>query len=200
MSIERFSIFADGYLTCNSSFYTVKDVIRAQAFEFTNGLNLLEGDIDSGIFGISYLIGMYDKVCKRLIFSDQKASVDGETVTLAELSHKACYLDESYRLFHSKKTIRQLVRSGLKKSALPFNEDEIREMFAIEPFRFDKSIHAVGNERYQAMAAIGFCHAKEVFAFPWFSRSRYKKFEIRFKKITKVLSEYKKIIILPIGY
>ena len=200
MDIHSIKIQIDGYISCRSSFYYVEDVVESKTFNFSKGLNKLVGEIDSGIFGISYLISMYDKINKKTVFSEPIAYVNDSAIPLQELSKYSCYLDESNRLFSSKKTARRLITEGLQNSKLPYSPDEICELFKISDFRFNRCINAMGNERYKAMAAIGFCHEKQIFCFPWFSAKRYNCFKIHMTHIIDTLSELGKIIILPTGY
>ena len=199
MDINKIKIRNDGYVDCESSFYKVCDVLQGQEFNFARGINILKGDIDSGIFAISYFISMYDKINHKVLFQPQEAIVDGKAMQLSELSKQACYLDQSYRLFASRKPVSDLVVQGLKQSKIVYSVDEIRNMFEIEKFRFDLPVDATGNERFKIMAAIGFCFGKQIFCFPWMSRMRFECFEAHTKKGLDVLESMGKIVILPIG-
>ena len=199
MDINKIEIQIDGYVMCKSSFYTVYDVIDDRKFEFHTGLNLLEGDIDSGAFGVSYLIPMYKKAIQEAVFLPSEPLVNGQSMTLSEISKFSCYLDQSYGLFSSRKTVRNLVEHGLRKSKLPYSSDDICRMFEMSDFRFERRISGTGNERYKAMAAIGFSYGRQVFCFPWFSRMRYGAFNLHMPSLLNTLTDLKKIVILPLG-
>jgi len=49
------------------------------------------------------------------------------------------------------------------------------------------------------MAAIGFCHKKQVFCFPWLSKKRFDYYRGNITDVLNVLESLGKIIILPIG-
>ena len=67
--MKKFVIKNSGYITCHSVFYSVEDVLDEQTvYEFHRGINEMIGDIDSGIFGISYLLSMYEIIDKNTVF------------------------------------------------------------------------------------------------------------------------------------
>ena len=194
-------IYNSGYIDCKSSYYVAHTSLdEKDKFVFKSGINELVGDIDSGNFSISYLISMYKDVDKKLLFLPQTAKVDGEVVELFELSQLSCYMDSLYPFFPKKKTVRQLVEKGLKKSKIPYTPDEICKLFHMETFRFERPINAIGHEKFRAMAAIGFCYNKDVFCFPWMSRRLFDSFQGHLTDILSILEKMNKIVILPIGF
>jgi len=199
MDICSIRLKADGYILCQSSFYSVLDFIDNRAFDFKKGLNILEGEIDSGIFGISYLISMYETSLKKSSLFKCEAVVNEEIMPISKLSLYSCYLDKSYKLFSSKKKVGQSIRSSLKKSKMLYSEKDIYDMFQLSDFRISRTIAEMGNEKYNAMAAIAFCNAKEIFCFPWLSLMRYNALQERLDYLTRVLSSQGKTIIFPIG-
>ena len=63
-------IKAGGYIDCKSEFYSVFDTINEHnEYHFYPGINRLTGDIDSEIFGISYLMSMYGIAKKEIILN-----------------------------------------------------------------------------------------------------------------------------------
>ena len=194
-----------GYVDCKSSFFSVSDVIQEQEFVFSSGINRLFGEIDSGNFGISYLISMYDRVNKNIIFLPHNAIIDGKEMTLSELAKISCYIDKSYPLFsdkplfHRKKTVRQHIECGLKKSKLPYTSTEILDIFKVQEHHRDILIEQTGTERYKIMPTVGFAYGKEVFCFPWFSKIRYNAFWGHITQAINVLSDMSKTVILPLS-
>ena len=67
----NFKVQTSGYINCKSSFYTACDTLNDfNIYEFTKGVNRLYGEIDSGVWAISYLISMYQYDTKNCnIFS-----------------------------------------------------------------------------------------------------------------------------------
>lgn len=190
-----------GYAFCKSTFYTVHDCSNRE-FHFTKGVNRLEGEIDDGIFGISYIISMYDylkKTEKESFSSPHEAIVNGSSMKMSELTKYSCYLDTSYPLLSSNKPIIYLIKKGLSKTALSYTADEILELFKIQAHHHYSSIKQSGNEKFKAMAAISFCFGKDVFCFPWLSKSRYKAFNNHMPFLLDLLASLDKTIILPIG-
>ena len=197
---RQIEIYNDGYILCKSSFYSVDDVLEQhQKFCFTPGVNKLIGDIDSGIFAISYLMSMYKTLNKELLFLPHELYADGKVMSLGNFQEMSCYMDCIFPLFSSNKTVRCLVSKGLEKSKLPFSSDEICELFHMEKFRFDRSIKASGHECYRAMAAVGFSYGKSVFCFPWMSKRRFEAFHGHLTDTLDILANMKKFVILPTG-
>lgn len=199
MKIQNISVESDGYAFCNSVFYSAHDLLTNN-YTFSAGINKLHGDIDSGIWAISYLLSMYNFCSKKFTLLEQpKILINGSTVSLDKMAEISCYLDESFPLFSSKKTVRNLVIKGLRKSKLEYSPDEIRDMFKIMDFRFERPISKTGNEKFKAMAAIGFSYGKELFCFPWLSQMRYHAFHNHMPDLLDILANNDKTVILPLG-
>ena len=204
MKIESIKAINDGYINCKSSFYTTWDVVNEfVAYNFVNGLNILVGDIDSGIWGISYLLSMYkydnNKKNKKRLFLPLTVTVNNHIVNLEQFWTYSCYMDEIYPLFASKRTVEHQVLKGIKKHGFKETSDEIRELFHIDKDRFMRPLSSVGNEIFRCMAAIGYVNMKEVFCFPWFSRTRFNGFHKHMEDLFDILCSVEKILIVPLG-
>ena len=201
----KIKIKNSGYIDCKSSFFSVLDILPEKEFEFSNGINKLFGDIDSGNFAISYLISMYDNVNKKMLFLPHNAIVDESVVSLSNLEKISCYIDQSYPLFSNRKllkrekTVIQLIECGLKKSKLAYSATEILDMFEVQFHHREVLIKQTGTECYKAMSAIGFSYNKDVFCFPWFSKEKYQAFSMHITHSINVLENFNKIVILPLG-
>ena len=199
--INRLEAKCSGYIFCKSDFYTVLDIIdERQKFEFSSGINEIRGEIDSGIFAISFLLSMHEKVDSRLLAIPPTIVVDEKEMLISDFQSYSCYMDSSYKLFSSSKSVEELVSKGLKTSKLAYSSNDICDMFNMENFRFKQPIKAVGNERFRAMAAIGFSYGKSVFCFPWMSRRRFDSFSGHLTDTLQTLRSLNKISIVPIGY
>ena len=84
MQVHSICIKNDGYVGCKSGFYTALDVIDGgKIYEFSQGLNFLYGDIDSGNWAVSYLLSMYEEKSRSFILSElPSVNVNGEDVPL----------------------------------------------------------------------------------------------------------------------
>ncbi len=61
MKILNITIKNEGYIHCKSAFYSSEDILSLTEYIFTKGINMLNGDIDSGVWAISYLLSMMYK-------------------------------------------------------------------------------------------------------------------------------------------
>ena len=202
MKIDQIKFLNHGYVHCESTYFMSEDVLAEETYAFSTGVYPLFGEIDSGVWAISYYLSMYRPRSKDFtLFAPAEITVNkNHTLSMKEFMKHSCYMDQKYPLFSSKKTVRQLVKKGLKKTRLAYSPDEIKELFELDDSRFERPLKQVGNERYRAMAAIAFCHGKDVFCFPWFSRDRYKYFRGHLEFLKDRLNQLNKIVILPCAW
>jgi hypothetical protein len=131
----------------------VSDILDEESeYCFNVGVNMLRGEIDSGAFGISYLISMYDSIDRETLFLPHIAVVDDETVQLSDLTQKACYIDCSYDLFNTEKTVKTLVEDGLEKYNLPYSSED---MFAFQFSYSSPDAIVTSNDVYGATFSVG---------------------------------------------
>lgn len=202
MIIENVSVKSDrGYVYCRSCFYTAHDNPSYDvSYSFSVGINKLINEIDSGVWAVSYLLSMYKYRPKDFIlFEPVEITVNNSVISLNDISEYTCYMDELYPLFSSKRSVRKLVLGGLKRNNLNYTPDDIRDLFHIYPTRFDRPLTGVGNEIFRCMAAIGYCHGKQIFCFPWLSQKRFEYYHGHMTDLLDILDKLKKIVILPVG-
>lgn len=203
MKIESIQIENHGYVTCRSEFYMSEDLLNKTENRFCKGINRLNGEIDSGVWAISYVLSMYETRRKDFtLFESPKVIVNGCDWNLENLMPYTCYMDKRYYpMFSSKKlSVEKLVRHGIRKNHLEYTSDEIRDLFHMDAERFQRPIFGVGNERFRAMAAVGYVHGKEVYCFPWMSQLRFEAPHGHMTDLLDILERLQKIVILPIGY
>ena len=167
MDIKTLTVKSNGYVDCKSVCYSAHDILNKPVYEFSENINVIRGDIDSGVWAVSYLLSMY--CCSPrdfTLFEKTVICVNGQEIPISEFSKHTCYMDFSYPLFDSQKTVRKLIEKGLKKTGVATSAEEIKELFCLDDQRFERPLKSVGNEVFRAMAAIGYSHNKEVFCFP----------------------------------
>lgn len=201
MIIQEIKIQNEGYVDCKSAFYTAKDILQSDKnYVFSNGKNLMTGEIDSGIWAVSYLLSMYKHRPKDFVLYEKtNVSVNGKTIALDEVAEYSCYMDSIYPLFSSRKTVRNIVAQGLKKNKSERTAEEIRELFELDSERFERPLTGAGNERFRAMAAIGYSHNKQIFCFPWLSKMRFDGYHDNLTWLLDKLETLNMIAIVPIG-
>ncbi|MBE6758303.1 MAG: hypothetical protein E7552_07160 [Ruminococcaceae bacterium] len=200
MNIKKISIINDGYIHCKSNFYSSQDILNNASFNFEVGINRLIGEIDSGIWAISYLMSMYNHRPEDFILFEQpKVTVNNKLISLDELSKYACYMDKLDPLFSSNHSVKKLIMQGLEHSKLNCSYDDIKNLFHIDSNRFERSLNGVGNEIFKAMAAIGFSYKKEIFCFPWLSNRRFESYHENLTTLLQILEKLGKTVIIPVG-
>ena len=201
MNIESIVVKNEGFVHCKSRFYSSQDGIsQDDRYFFTAGVNKLYGEIDSGVWAVSYLLSMYK--CKPkdfILFGKPEVIVNDKKMLLSEVAEYTCYMDESYYLFKGNRTVKKMVKNGIKKNKLNCSADEIRKLFYITPERFERPFSGVGNEIFKAMSAIAYAYNKQVYCFPWLSKSRFDYYHYNITGLLEILEKMNKTIILPIG-
>jgi len=198
--IEKITVKGDGYVCCRSEFYTARDILNSTQMSFFIGVNKLFGEIDSGIWAVSYLLSMYKKGSKDFVLFDKpEITVNNDVVSLDDILKSSCYMDKSYPLFSSKKSVRTLVEQVIKETGMNETADSIRDTFLISNDRFERPVSHVGNEVFKAMAAIGYCRGKRVFCFPWMSNERFNYYHRNLDDLLDILERLKTVVIFPIG-
>ena len=202
MKIKSIKFKNASYIYCKSKFYSAHVVMDGRReYEFCAGVNKLYGEIDSDIWGVSYLLSMYKNSKKRdmVILENSHLIVNEKNMPLQEILKYSCYMDEEYSLFASKKTIRKLVEQGIKENRMTETADDVRSLFHIDEDRFERPISGVGNELFRVMAAIGYCNNKQIYCFPWLSKKRFEQYHKNITDVLEILESLDMIAIVPIG-
>lgn len=201
MKINTIKISNSGYVHCQSQFYSSSDILGGECiYEFSAGKNMLVGEIDSGVWAVSYLMSMFDSCPKDFILSEEPLITVNESVlSLHEFSEYTCYMDESFPLFSGRKTVKDMVEKGIQRSGLRCSPSDIRDLFGIFEDRFTRPLAGVGNEMFKAMAAIGYAYHKQVFCFPWLSRQRFDYYHENLTWVLDKLESLGRTAIVPVG-
>ena len=161
---------------------------------------MLVGEIDSGGWAVSYLLSMLECRPKDFVMSEiPQITVNGEPMPFHELSKFTCYMDRSFPLFSSRASVRHCVEKGLKSNGLTLCADDVKDLFCLDSQRFERPLAGVGNEIFQAMSAIAYCCGKQVFCFPWLSKSRFEGYHKNLSGALEMLEGLNKTVIMPVG-
>ena len=201
MAINKIQIRADGYIHCKSCFYSAFDVLSGDSgYTFSQGTNMLVGEIDSGSWAVSYLLSMFECRPKDFVMSEiPQIAVNGEPLPFHELAKFTCYMDRSFPLFSSMASVRLCVEKGLKSSGLTLCADDVKDLFCLDSQRFERPLAGVGNEIFRAMSAIAYCFGQQVFCFAWLSKSRFEGYHKNLSGALETLEVLNKTVIMPVG-
>ncbi len=199
--VDNIKIHNEGYVHCKSVFYSACDGLSKDThYTFHTGINTMQGEIDSEIWAVSYLLSMY---CHRpkdfILFQPPNVEVNGSSIAIEDFCKISCYLDQMYPLFSGKATVEHLIQKAIKINKLSFSSEEIRITFGLTSERFHRSVKQVGNEIFKAMVAIGYCYGKRVFCFPWMSQKRFNGYHNHLKWLLDTLEKMDVAVIIPIG-
>ena len=201
MKIETIDVMCEGYVCCESGFYTAQDILQVDSsYSFVKGSNKIYGEIDSGVWAVSYLLSMYGHKSKNFSFLKQpKVVVNGSVVPLQNIVPYSCYMDRSYPLFSGNSSIKKMVVKGIRTNQLNVTPEEVRQIFGIDLERFERPLVSAGNEIFKAMAAIGYCYEKQIYCFPWLSQMRFHGYHQNLNGVIDILDSLGRIAIVPIG-
>ena len=201
MKINSINIKNEGYVYCKSAFYTAQDSLSNHScYSFSQGVNKLIGEIDSGNWAISYLLSMYKhRPDDFILFEQPNVAVNNKCISLNELSEFSCYMDKLDPLFSAANSVKEHITQGLDHSKLNYSYDDIKSLFHIDSERFECPINSVGNEIFKSMAAIGFSYKKEIFCFPWLSNKRFESYHENLTTLLQILESLEKTVIIPVG-
>ncbi len=101
MSIKNIKISNEGYIHCRSCFYSSKDILQPdKEFIFKTGSNVILGEIDSGVWGISYLLSMYTHFSDDFVlFKEPIVHIDNSEFMLEDICSYSCYYKSKYGVF-----------------------------------------------------------------------------------------------------
>lgn len=202
MKFKELTVKVNCNIRCESQIYSSHNSIMLdKQLIFKNGINILEGEIDSDVWAVSYLLSMYVHDSQSFLLSDEpKITLNGSLITLEELSQYSCYMDKKYPLFSTDDTVRTMVSRELEKSGKPYSIEQVRDMFYLDHQRFERPLRGVGNEIFRSMAAVGYAGGKELFCFPWLSRKRFDYYHRNITGLLEILNDLDKMTIVPRGF
>ena len=190
----------NGYITCRCEHEAMMSHLNdfARELTFTIGVNVLRSEPDSGSWALSYMLSMYRHRPHDFIMDPPSIKVDGQSVTLRELTKSACYLDTLDPLFSSRRrSVESLVTAGIRKNKLSVSPREIMELCGMTECGINRPVNATGTEKLNAMAAIGHCWGRHVFCLPWMSKNSVCGFGLHMDALLKGLTTLGHIVIYP---
>ncbi len=197
--MHQLTLICSGYVYCKSDFYSTTDVLSGTTYAFQSGVNDLVGDIDAGHWAASCLLSMYQPHSKKFITDEPMICLDQKKVDIQSILSMSCYMDVSYPLFSSRKSVKRLIGEGLRQTENAHGLDEILTLFGLCGSRLDQPVKAAGNSKFNAMSAIAYAHGKRIFCFPWLSGSRYAIYQGYFLTLFPLFEQLDVMAIVPHG-
>ena len=98
-----------------------------------------------------------------------------------------------------KSSVKKRVEQGIKKNRLDCTAEDIRKLFLIASERYDRPLNQVGIDLFSCNAAINLVNRKMIYCFPWLSQKHFPYCKVKIEKICRVLSDYGKLVLLPVS-
>lgn len=191
----------EGSFYCKSEFGDYNMACGNKFCHLRPGINVLLGDIDSGAWGLSYTLAGFGSEQKRNFLDAETSFVlHGQRVRMEDISAEACYLDREETMLNLRGTVNSAVKRQLKKAQSHLSPEDVRELFLIDPDRFNRPVSEAGNERFRCVAAVGYASGKSVFCFPWLSRKQVDYFGNNLFAVCEVLAKANKIVVIPTNH
>lgn len=197
--MHQLTLICSGYVDCKSNFYSTTDILSGETYAFQSGVNDLVGDIDAGYWAASCLLSMYQPHSKKFITDEPVIYLDQKKVDIQSILSMSCYMDVSYPLFSSRKSVKRLIEAGLRKTENAHGLDEILTLFGLCGDRLERPVKAAGNSKFNAMSAIAYAHGKRIFCFPWLSGNRYANYQGYFLTLFPLFEQLDVMAIVPHG-
>ena len=191
-----------GHVDCNSDrarFHSTLDDFSIKLFQ---GVNVIHGEIDSGGWEISYILGSSNEAFEENIFlysyDDINCMYKGEKSELGKIREKSFYVD---RLYVDKLlTVKEIIENNLQQRNSDLTLNDITNLFHLSQDRLNRTVLQSGNESLVQIAAIGYSMGKEIFCFPWYSKRTVDYFHGYITLVFDVLSELNTTVIFPSSY
>lgn len=122
---------------------------------------------------------------------------------LKKFKSNACNLDDAstgrIKELLLKSCVKKRVEQGIKKNRLDCTAEDIRKLFLIASERYDRPLNQVGIDLFSCNAAINLVNRKMIYCFPWLSQKHFPYCKVKIEKICRVLSDYGKLVLLPVS-
>ena len=200
LSVENFNGYFTSQTSLWGSFHSTCDRLT---YNFTPGVYVLSGEIDSG--GWAFAASLYPQSSKNTIIfpHDTTLYYMGKKASLKEIQKYACNLDDAstgrIKELLLKSSVKKRVEQGIKKNRLDCTAEDIRKLFLIASERYDRPLNQVGIDLFSCNAAINLVNRKMIYCFPWLSQKHFPYCKVKIEKICRVLSDYGKLVLLPVS-
>ena len=78
-----------------------------------------------------------------------------------------------------------------------FTIEKLVDLFELSPSRLDRELKYISNERWNASAAIGLAHGKQIYCFPWMDDTWKEAIKVRLSHCSEILKENNCLVIIP---
>jgi ABC-type multidrug transport system ATPase subunit len=175
------------------NFVSRTDRLQHFSYRFHSGkVYGIVGGPSQGAWALSYLLsGNYKKFQGDIQINDRPAERD-------ILHINGWYIGEGIRrgLFKRQLTIREQLEMGV---SIDYTVDHLIEVFGLAPSRLDREMRYISNERWNASAAIGLAHGKQIFCFPWLNDEWKNAISGRMAHCSDILRRSNRILLIPVS-
>ncbi|WP_163951038.1 hypothetical protein [Paenibacillus sp. SYP-B3998] len=179
-----------------SNYGKMRDLCHDFSYDFIGGHAYgIISDCGAGGWGLSYALSGLGSILSG------EAKLNNTLLNQEMLKALSCYVGEDTQptnIFGKKSSSvkKQLLRgSRLIEGQLEL--DSIIHQFGLPIEKLDNLIKHIGNDRWNATAAIGFAQNKKIYCFPWLNKDWIHKLRPRLERILEVIKNDGGIVIIP---
>lgn len=154
----------------------------------------LEGTIDSGAWGLSWVIsGVVAESSGRIMIDNQILQKDARKKI-------CCPVGVSKRKFFHDNTIIGQIRQGIERSGQKYfrTAEEVVDKLHLSSERLDRRLDQLSGERWRASIAIGLANNRQIYCFPWMKPEFISTFrDLWFAELIDYLKFNKTLVLIP---
>ncbi|GIO86407.1 hypothetical protein J25TS5_33390 [Paenibacillus faecis] len=176
------------------NFDSWRENISHFSYEFMPGkIYAIVSQPGGGGWALSYLLSAKVSNYTGRIFINQ------EMAHSKDLLSYGWYIGEGVRAKNNFGLVRKLtVREQLISCELSaFTIEKLVDLFELSPSRLDRELKYISNERWNASAAIGLAHGKQIYCFPWMDDMWKEVIKVRLRHCSEVLKQNNCLVIIP---
>ncbi|MDG0810634.1 P-loop NTPase family protein [Cohnella rhizosphaerae] len=177
LTIKNLNVVCDPKLF---NYGSMRDSLDDFSYTFKKGMIYgLIGECCAGGWALSYVLAGRHKPLSGEVLADDKKQEFTLFKQLGWYLGDDNYKDDMKTKNIFAKSVHAQIIKGIKKNG--GNYQEILDVFKLTDNRIKRKISHIGNERWNASAAIGYAHSRQIFCFPWLSSGWLLRHKARFQ-------------------
>ncbi|MBW7474564.1 hypothetical protein K0T92_07385 [Paenibacillus oenotherae] len=180
-----------------SNYGQMRDLCHDFSYTFSSGRAYgIICECGAGGWGLSYALS------GRGVVIDGQVQLDDKPLDQKTLQRVACYVGEEERTrgllgWYRSISVKKQIIKGLSDSNVSLSYDQIIHNFGLTPERINHKFAGIGNERWNASAAIGMARGSILYCFPWLNSDFITRLRPRIEAIVREAKKQDGIVLIP---